>query len=169
MKNDTEHLTREQIITKLTRLRMLKRTANTCHGAEVWKFRPDPTVQKIRKLYRTRAKHRKSTINKRSEIKGWDTTQLSHDDIILLLQDRVCFYTGLAMSEQNISFDRVDNRYGYELWNVVTCHQNANLAKGILFEDPINPKHLGHITDFTLEFVRKQIVMEIHSRHVVVR
>lgn len=54
---------------------------------------------------------------------------LSITSIKNLLKAKKCFYTGLPLSTNTLTVDRVDNSKGYIKGNVVACHIKVNLLK----------------------------------------
>lgn len=54
-----------------------------------------------------------------------------------VMKAKKCYYTGLPLSSNNITIDRVDNSKGYVKGNVVACVLFFNNLKGLL-ENPNN-------------------------------
>ena len=54
-----------------------------------------------------------------------------------MMRAKRCFFTGLPLSADVITVDRVNNQLGYVKGNVVACHRDANQLKSII-ENPIN-------------------------------
>lgn len=57
---------------------------------------------------------------------------LSIQSVINLKKAKKCFYTGKALTPDNLSVDRIDNDKGYVKGNVVACDHAFNLKKGRL-------------------------------------
>lgn len=54
-----------------------------------------------------------------------------------LLRATKCYYTGIPLTKENFTIDRVDSAKGYEKGNVVACCEQYNMWKGTL-ENPTN-------------------------------
>lgn len=50
--------------------------------------------------------------------------------IINLKRAKKCYYTGVPLTPENWSVDRVDNDKGYAIGNVVACEEGFNKRKG---------------------------------------
>lgn len=55
-----------------------------------------------------------------------------------LCKAKKCYFTGLPLTPETFSIDRVDSFKGYETGNVVACHTSFNALKGIV-ENKDNP------------------------------
>lgn len=63
---------------------------------------------------------------------------LSLQSFINLSRAKKCYYTGLPLTKNTITIDRVDASLGYENGNVVACHTAFNSFKGMI-ENGSNP------------------------------
>lgn len=54
-----------------------------------------------------------------------------------LCKAKKCYFTGLPLTPETFTIDRVDANKGYESGNVVACHTSFNALKSIL-ENPDN-------------------------------
>jgi hypothetical protein len=59
---------------------------------------------------------------------------LSLTSIKNIMRSKKCYYTGLPLTIENSTIDRVDSKVGYSKGNVVACHHEVNQLKS-LFED----------------------------------
>ena len=62
-----------------------------------------------------------------------------------LLKAKKCFFTGLPLDENTLTFDRVDNSKGYIQGNTVACHIEVNSFKANM-EDPSTVMNLELVT-----------------------
>jgi hypothetical protein len=65
-----------------------------------------------------------------------------------LLKAKKCFFTGLPLDDETMTFDRVDNSKGYIQGNTVACHKEVNAFKAHI-ENPL--------TIMNLELVSKMV------------
>ena len=62
---------------------------------------------------------------------------LSFSEFKSLKQRKKCFYTGITLTDESRSLDRIDNSIGYVKGNVVACHTTVNQLKSMV-EDKTN-------------------------------
>ena len=66
--------------------------------------------------------------------KGIDFT-LTLPDVARIMKTKKCYYSGIDLSKDTITIDRIDNSKGYIKGNVVACHDEVNAFKGTI-ENP---------------------------------
>jgi len=49
-----------------------------------------------------------------------------------MLRAKKCYYTGLPLTLDTVTIDRIDNSRGYCVGNVVSCHTSVNSLKGLI-------------------------------------
>lgn len=79
----------------------------------------------------TRAARKLILIQERCKDRGL-TFNLSFRTTKRILMRKTCYFTGLPLDKNTITFDRIDNSIGYEEGNVVACHTCFNKLKGVI-------------------------------------
>lgn len=87
---------------------------------------------KARFQYRVACKYRNKLEN--AARRGLEFT-LTLTSVSNLLKAKKCFFTGLPLDENTLTFDRVDNSKGYIQGNTVACHKEVNAFKATM-ENP---------------------------------
>lgn len=49
-----------------------------------------------------------------------------------ILKAKQCYFTKMPLDSETITIDRVDNKLGYVIGNVVACHTDANAFKALI-------------------------------------
>jgi len=62
-----------------------------------------------------------------------------------MLKSRKCFFTGLPLTAETFSIDRIDNSKGYIAGNVAAVHLNFNQMKAMI-ENPTSKLSIDNVT-----------------------
>lgn len=57
---------------------------------------------------------------------------LSFTSMKNMLRAKKCYYTGLPLTKDTVTIDRIDNSKGYCSGNVVSCHTSVNSLKALI-------------------------------------
>ena len=78
-----------------------------------------------------------------SDNRGIEFT-LSFADYKRLKARKRCQYTGLPLTENSLTLERIDHELGYTKSNTTVCHTILNTIKGTI-ENPNNPVEIIHL------------------------